>query len=786
MIYFQSVFKHHRMIVPGLLLAFVLVLGCSTHKAENMAEPAGSGSSAQTADSGAAVPSVTAVKTGLASDRVMVEVRGTGPLTYTSIKQAFPFGIAVYLPETAIGAGVVPEKVDDPDVSGIRIGYADQAQTTAKMEIFLNKDLPYTVQEGENSFTVFIDRETGNSASQTLIGDSEDTRAVAASQAAAPPAESDAVEPDVTEPDVTEPLQPLTDEIPPSVSGVPAQVTHIEFDTAPTGRSDIRINTSQPVRYETRQIGQNQIRLVLFNTRVPKAHQRPLLTRYFESAVEKVLPSQASGQAAETHIDVLIREQVPYQLARTRQGIQMVFEPSSVQPPQFDKAKVGAGEQAPSSDVATPAQETSQAGQDDMFSDQPPVYTGEKIKLDFFDTDIKNVFRIFRSVSGLNFAVDDDVRGKVTLSLEEPVPWDQVMDLVLKMNGLGKIMEGNVIRISTLKTIAAEEKALQDTIAAKKRSIEQKESLEPLVTEYIPINYSDANADIKPHVEQILTPDRGRLSVDTRTNMIIITDTQAKIDQANDLIYRLDTVTPQIMIEARVVEVTKEFSRNLGMQWNLSNVGETVSSFANDYDISINQSGTLGSSGEFTFLRLLGTSSALNAKLAASEELGEVRIVSSPRILTLDNKQAMIKQGLEYAYLERDDSGGSSVSFKDIDLLLEVTPHVTPDKRVSMTVHLTKNDVDSLTSTGVPTLATNEAKTELLVNNNETVVIGGVVKTRKSDKDTGFPFITGIPVLNYLFGTNVKSDDRNELLIFLTPSIVQLEQKRHIGSTVAN
>jgi type IV pilus assembly protein PilQ len=369
------------------------------------------------------------------------------------------------------------------------------------------------------------------------------------------------------------------------------------------------------------------------------------------------------------------------------------------------------------------------------------------------------------------------VQGKVTLSLQDPVPWDQILDLVLKMNGLGKKMEGNVIRIATTATLAREENERQEAIAARQKSEAQKKALEPLVTEYIPINYSDAKADIEPHVSQILTPDRGKISVDTRTNMLIITDTQAKIAQANELIYRLDTVTPQIMIEAKVVEVTKDFSRNFGINWNLSNASNTTSGFVDDFSVSVNSSGV---SGDFSFFGLFGSSvSALNAQLEASEQQGDVRIVSSPRILTLDNKKAMIKQGQEYAYLERDDSGGSSVAYKDIDLLLEVTPHVTPDNRISMTVRLTKNDVASISSDGVPTLATNEAETELLVNNNDTVVIGGVVKRTQSQDTDGVPFLAGLPGLGYLFGSKAKADDRNELLIFLTPSIVQLEQKRH-------
>ena len=193
--------------------------------------------------------------------------------------------------------------------------------------------------------------------------------------------------------------------------------------------------------------------------------------------------------------------------------------------------------------------------------------------------------------------------------------------------------------------------------------------------------------------------------------------------------------------------------------------------------------GSAVNTGSFNFYRILGSNFLnLNAQIAASETKGDVKVISSPRILTLDNKKAKIKQGLEYAYLERDDTGGSSVKFKNIDLLLEVTPHVTPDKRIAMNVYLTKNDIDSITN-GVPSLSTNEAETELLVNDNDTIVIGGIVKTTDSKSTSGTPILSGIPVLGRLFRTDTDKDKRNELLIFITPSIVQLEQKRNTFTT---
>jgi type IV pilus assembly protein PilQ len=260
--------------------------------------------------------------------------------------------------------------------------------------------------------------------------------------------------------------------------------------------------------------------------------------------------------------------------------------------------------------------------------------------------------------------------------------------------------------------------------------------------------------------------------------MILITDVREKIAEAKNMINRLDTVTPQIMISARVVEVSKDFSRELGIEWGVSSKDVYRDDLGGTYgfDVAMNYPATSNSSLSYTFNRIVGTPFSINAKLTAAEAKGDVKIVSSPRILTMDNKKASIKQGIEYAYLERDDTGGSSVKFKDIDLLLEVTPHVTPDKRVTMTVHITKNDLDSITD-GIPSLSTNEAETELLVNDGNTIVIGGIVKTSTTDSSTGFPLLSDIPVLGHLFRSDKDTEKKNELLIFLTPTIVQLDQK---------
>ena len=429
--------------------------------------------------------------------------------------------------------------------------------------------------------------------------------------------------------------------------------------------------------------------------------------------------------------------------------------------------------------------------------DTGPQYTGEPIALDFYETDIKNVFRILREVSGKNFAVDNDVSGKVTLTLEHPVPWDQVLDLVLKMNQLGKTMEGNIIRVATQNTLKQEEQQRQETLAAQRSAQDQEKALEPLITEYIPVSYSDAASEIQPHLEKVITKDRGSISVDKRTNMVILTDTAGTIKQAREIVEKLDRVTPQVLIEARIVEATTNFSREIGTNWGMGTgiSDDTVAAGAEAepgigpqrgynmlggtygtdiaVNLPVNQFGSIG----FNFLRIAGTPFVLNAMLMAMESKQEGRIISAPRILTLDNKPALISQGFEYPYQTRDEDGQTEVAFKNVDLKLNVTPHITPDNRISMKVQIQNNDIFQQTADG-PALSTNEASTELLVNDGDTFVIGGIIRENQTTTNDGLPGLSKIPILGWLFKSRVKSQDKRELLIFITPRIVQLEQRQ--------
>jgi len=605
----------------------------------------------------------------------------------------------------------------------------------------------------------------------------------------------------------------------------PAWLNRIDFSSEEGGKSAIIVGTTRPVEYQMSKVDNKRLQINLLDTNLPEYRKRALITTRFQSAVDRITPGQ-QPKSKDTILDIELREAVPYFVKQTDDVIRINFEASSIPPRPYEDAKLPAWKQVmaePATEVAAaPAEKTADAAKailpsggevlksptgrkelqltkkdtseelalakeelslaDRLAGEAPPEqkYSGEKIALDFYDTDIKNVFRIIREISGKNFAIDKDVTGKVTLTLDKPVPWDQVLDLVLKMNSLGMTMEGDIIRIATLNSLAQEEKQKEALVKATQQTVKQQKALEPLLTAYIPVSYSNAQTEVLPHIQSVLTEGRGKASVDTRNNQLILTDTAEKIEQVREIVKRIDQVTPQVIIEARIVEANSSFSKDLGFDWGQVSAGPfdigdstlTLTGLASNLPAVI-PTGVVG----MDFIKVPGTQfSIMNAQLQVSETEGKTNIISAPKVLTLDNKKAKIKQGLEVPYLERDSSGNATVRFKNVDLLLEVTPNVTPDDRITLKVFVTKNDVVDPTA-DQPALSTNEAETELLVDDGDTIIIGGIVKSTISYAERGIPGLRNIGVLGWLFKSQSKDDSKNELLIFITPRIVQLEQR---------
>lgn len=752
---------------------------------------------------------ITEIATSHTDETTEVMISADGPLTFSSLKQPDPLAVVLYFPQTSADKVNVERDSDSPLIRGIAAQENPGSHTT-RVEIQLAADVAYAAEQTEHGVNLIFSYEDGISPeTASASGETQPTNHLSAFA----PADNEPASSTYASKPVAGNAQ-ATSSMSSSASGSAnglAWVNKVEFLNEAEGRSTLVVGTTHAVDYRVNKVAPQKVEIRLLNTRIPSYRQRPLITTRFTSAVDRITPYQISKESTESIIAVELREPVPYVAEQAGNMLMFHFEASSVPPKPLEQAQLPAWKQAmaagpapyptemrpaPAGAAVTPAPavtpardiETSQL-EDQLLKEDIEIrtllapqkrrYTGEKIALDFYDTDIKNVFRILREVSGKNFAIDKDVTGKVTMTLDKPVPWDQVLDLVLRMNQLGMTQEGDIVRIATLSTLKAEDDLRKAKLEALRKAREDARALEPLITRYIPVSYSSADSEVKPHIEKILTPDRGSVTVDAKNNQVIITDTVAKVRQAENIIRRIDKVTSQVVIEARVVEVSNTFSKELGITWDTS-YGEGVIpglEWATSTDMAMNfpASGADSTIG-ISFSRLSGVPFVLNAELNALETKGEGRILSAPKILTLDNKKASIKQGVEYPYQERDSSGGSSVKFKNIDLLLEVTPHVTPDNRISLVLFITKNDVAGVTA-GVPSVATNEAKTELLVNDGDTVVIGGIIKTTGNTAKSAFPVLHRIPVLGWLFQNNSETEQSNELLIFITPRIVQLEQE---------
>lgn len=403
------------------------------------------------------------------------------------------------------------------------------------------------------------------------------------------------------------------------------------------------------------------------------------------------------------------------------------------------------------------------------------TFMGKPISLDLLDADIKNVLRLIADITGTNMVIDPGVSGQVTLKVEQ-VPWDQVLDLILSMNDLSEEKVGNVIRIATRAKLQQEWKQQEESLRARQQLMEAAKDFGEITTEYLAVNYAKP-ADIASKINEIKS-EKGRVSIDDRTSLVIYTDYQSRLANAKTLISRLDKPTPQVMIEARIVQLNRRVERDLGIQWNFflqSTSGSGSHLFTQDFQVNHPADSTdlFG----FSFGQLTGqTIWNVDLILSALETSGEGKVVSAPRVLTLDNVQALIKQGQQVPYLVLSDQNVASTQLVDAVLELQVTPHITPDDRVRMEIKAKKDQVD-LTGPQVgiqsqPPINTREVQTELLVDDGAVIVIGGIIENTDERSEDGVPGLNRVPLLGWLFRQNYRKVEKTELLIFISPKIV--------------
>ncbi|UCE86702.1 MAG: type IV pilus secretin PilQ, partial [Deltaproteobacteria bacterium] len=409
-------------------------------------------------------------------------------------------------------------------------------------------------------------------------------------------------------------------------------------------------------------------------------------------------------------------------------------------------------------------------------------YIGRRISLDFKDADIGNLLRLVAEVSDLNIIAGEDVDGKVTIRLVD-IPWDQALDLILLTKGLGFVRVGNVLRIAPIQLLKKEEEArLQERRA--------KEKLEDLVVKLQPVNYASVG-DVSKLVQRLLTP-RGTVNTDKRTNTLIIKDIPSVIDEATALVKAIDTQTPQVLIEAKIVEANLDFSRELGAEFGFGTQPDndeddfTIDGLkpqtAFDDKFPYNDANNVVFTNPITSAAtgvlnlgafLIHDKFNLDFRLAAAESNGEGKVISSPRVVTLDNRQASIQQGVAIPF-QTFENGDAKLEFIDAVLSLKVTPHITADRSIIMQISVSRDAPDDsvATPTGSPAIAKNQAKTEALVKDSQTLVLGGIYVVNKTARESRTPFLYKLPLIGWMFHNDLIRDIRKELLIFVTPRIV--------------
>jgi type IV pilus assembly protein PilQ len=417
-------------------------------------------------------------------------------------------------------------------------------------------------------------------------------------------------------------------------------------------------------------------------------------------------------------------------------------------------------------------------------------FSGERLSLNFQNIEVRAVLQLIADFTGLNVVTSDTVQGNITLRLKN-VPWDQALDIILKTRGLDKRQVGNVMLVAPASEITAREKA---ELEARQQMI----GLAPLRTEFFQVNYAKASelAKLLKGERNSLLSERGHVTIDERTNNLMVMDTQDRLAEVAALVKRLDIPVRQVLIESRIVIANDNFSRDLGVRQGVSsastsgnnvlfgssNSANTAAMSAaaqnnttislptgdNRFNVNLPASGTAGSFA----LAILGSNYLVDLELTAMQTEGKGEVVSNPRVITSNQRKATIEQGVEIPYQETSGSGATSTSFKKAVLSLAVTPQITPDDRVIMDLSVNKDSLGQVIN-GIPTIDTRAVSTQVLVDNGDTVVLGGIYEQVRAQGQTKVPILGDIPLLGYFFRNSSRTESKAELLIFVTPKIIK-------------
>jgi type IV pilus assembly protein PilQ len=685
----------------------------------------------------------------LPGDRVELKLSFDEPVAaprgYT-IEQ--PARIALDLPGVSNKLGVKNRELGMGNARSVTVV---EAKDRTRLIINLTNLSPYNTRTEGNNLFVQVGTGVASSATTTASAPVTAPTAVATrpTQAAAP---------------VAAPAAPKV------FGAVNKSISNIDFQRGEQGEGNVVINLSDASVSPDIQERGGKIILNFNRTQLPEALRVRLDVKDFATPVQFV---SATGKGDDASIVIEPVGAFDYLAYQTENKLTLSVKPLT--------------------------QEDAEKRQADRFA-----YTGEKLSLNFQDIDVRSVLQLIADFTDLNLVASDTVAGNITLRLQN-VPWDQALDLVLKTKGLDKRQVGNVLLVAPAEEIAAREK---QELESQKQIAE----LAPLRRELIQVNYAKA-ADMAKLFQSVTSADggvpddRGSITVDERTNSIIAYQTQERLDELRRIVAQLDVAVRQVLIEARIVEANVNYSKDLGVRWGGAlNAGNGWRTFGKNGNIGVEDEdgfscgpfdgrctlpvtgGTGGSGGSPTpfvdmgalnstsgiGIGFISNSAIIDLQLSAMESSGNGEVVSQPKVVTSDKETAKILRGQEIPYQEASSSGATTTSFKEAALSLEVTPQITPDNRIIMEVKVNKDsaDYDRRVGSGAPPINKNEVNAKVLVSDGETIVIGGVFENTQSKAVQKVPFLGDVPYVGRLFRRDFVNDNKTELLVFITPRIM--------------
>ncbi|WP_052293303.1 type IV pilus secretin PilQ [Desulfohalobium retbaense] len=543
-----------------------------------------------------------------------------------------------------------------------------------------------------------------------------------------------------------------------------AKLEEVRFSETESGELAVSVEASGVLRHTVRDSSASSVEILFPDLKVPQHLAKLYRLEKFNAPVRSALMRQVEDGALLT---CALSAPVPFRIQEDTRLLRILFDQAPLAGKETEPADF-----TPKESSSTDRNEMDYMAGEPLFPGMDRNYSGETISIDLQDADVEHVLRLLASMADKNLIIDEGVQGSISLKLEE-VPWDQALDLVLLQSDLGMVERGNIIRIAPANTLAEERERIRQARQKALEAQQKIQELEPLQTEFIQINYTTASA-LRPQLQEFLS-ERGRIGQDARTNTLIVSDTRDNIRKVRSVIDRLDRPEPQVLIEARIVYAKDAFKRSLGV----SLAGEYYDDVGavGQYEKSLSAGVLQGFTPEVSTVNMQGALDKisgidlfeLDAQLKLGELKGVTKTISSPRLVTLNNQQAEISQGIKIANESESESGGTDIEYTEATLKLAVQPQITPDDKVILDLDIAD---DSPTENGED-IETRTARTKLLVENQETVVLGGVYQVIENNEKNQVPGLGDVPLLGWLFKTDNVNNENRELLIFIRPTILE-------------